>query len=415
MENTTLPNSNRSENKPSISDYLYVLFKWKKFIIINLFIVILITVVVVLIVPKTYKATATIMIPPDSQSGLSGLGGLSSFLGGKSSFAALGSKIFGMGGASEDVILGIVNSRSTITKIIEKFNLIDYYDIDDNNIDKAIKAFSNDFSADVNEFEMIEVSIINKDAEVSADIANYIVKLVDSLNVDINIERAKNSRIFIEKRYKQNVEDLKSAEDSLYNFQRKFGIVVVPEQLEVTVKAAAEIEAELIKKEMASHFAKEIYGDNSPQYLGILAEINLLKKKVNELKNSTNLGESSNILYPFKEMPDIALGYLRAYREVEIQQSILEIVLPMYEQAKVEEQKSMPTLILIDKAVPPQLKHGPKRVVIVIGVFFLTSFFLIPFVFFGEKAFNREKFGNPLQAMHNSFMQRIVKYYRIKF
>ncbi len=415
MENTTLPNSNRSENKPSISDYLYVLFKWKKFIIINLFIVILITVVVVLIVPKSYKATATIMIPPDSQSGLSGLGGLSSFLGGKSSFAALGSKIFGMGGASEDVIMGIVNSRSTLTKIIEKFNLIDYYEIDDNNIDKAIKAFSNDFSADVNEFEMIEISIINKDPEVSADIANYIVKLVDSLNVDINIERAKNSRIFIEKRYKQNVEDLKIAEDSLYNFQRKFGIVVVPEQLEVTVKAAAEIEAELIKKEMASYFAKEIYGDNSPQYLGILAEINLLKKKVNELKNSTNLGESSNILYPFKEMPDIALGYLRAYREVEIQQSILEIVLPMYEQAKVEEQKSMPTLITIDKAVPPQLKHGPKRVVIVIGVFFLTSFFLIPFVFFGEKAFNREKFGNPLQAMHNTFMQRIVKFYRIKF
>ena len=90
---------------------------------------------------------------------------------------------------------------------------------------------------------MIDFSIVNKDPKVSAEIANYLVTLVDSMNIEFSIQRAKNNRIFIEKRYLQNVADLKKAEDSLYKFQKKYGIVAVPEQLEVTVKAAAEIES----------------------------------------------------------------------------------------------------------------------------------------------------------------------------
>ncbi len=123
-----------------------------------------------------------------------------------------------------------------MTDVINKFHLMKYYGIDDNNMDKAIKAFRDDISADPNEYGMIDFSIINKNPKISAEIANYLVDLVDSLNIKFNIERARNNRVFIEKRYVQNVRDLKNAEDSLFKFQRKYGIVAVPEQLEVTVK-----------------------------------------------------------------------------------------------------------------------------------------------------------------------------------
>ena len=267
------------EKRPEFSNYLYVLYKWKKFIIINLFIVAVIAVIITLLIPNQYKSTATIMIPPDNQSGLSGLSGLTGLLGGKSSLASMGSRLFGVSNTSEDVLLGIINSRSALTNIIEKFNLKDYYGIDDNNIDKIIKAFRDDISSEPNDYGMIDISIINKDPGVSAAMANYIVHLVDSVNIKINIERARNNRTFIEKRYLQNVADLKNAEDSLYKFQRKYGIVAVPEQLEVTVKAAAEIEAELFKKEMESYFVKQTYGENSPQYQGIQAALALLRNK----------------------------------------------------------------------------------------------------------------------------------------
>ena len=114
-------------------------------------------------------------------------------------------------------------------------------------------------------------------------------------------------------------------------------------------------------------------------------------------------------------MPNIAIQYLRTYREVEIQQSILEIVMPMFEQAKVEEQKSIPTIMLIDKAVAPELKYSPKRSVIILGLLFFFSFLFIPFVFWAEKSINRENFHNPLQLKETNFFKRIVKIYRMKF
>jgi uncharacterized protein involved in exopolysaccharide biosynthesis len=401
---------NSKESK--LSDYIYILYKWKKFILINLLIFAVLISLVVFLLPNQYKATATLMIPPDNQMGL---GGLTSLLGGKTSIASAGSRLFGMSNTSEDIVLGILNSRTAITNVIMKFDLMDYYEIEDKNMDKAIKAFRNDILADPNEFGMIEFSIINKDPEVSANIANYLVTLVDSLNIQFNIQRAKNNRIFIEKRYYQSVADLKIAEDSLYKFQKKYGIVAVPEQLEVTVKAAAEIESELIKKEMESFFVLQGYGESSPQYLGIQAEIGLLKRKVQELKNSPSLGASSNILYAFKDMPNIAIQYLRTFREVEIQQSILEIIMPMYEQSKVEEQKSIPTIMLMDKAVAPELKYSPRRSIIILGFLFLFTFFLIPFTFWSEKLLNLQEYQNPLQAKEANLIKKIKKIYKMKF
>lgn len=400
------------EKNTTISDYFYVLFKWKKFLIINLIFVTVVTVVVVLLLPNKYKATATIMIPPDTQSAF---GGLTSLLSGKSTLSSMGSKLFGVTGTSEDVLLGILNSRTALTDVIKKFNLIDYYEITENNIDKTIKAFRKDLSADPNEYGMIEISVINKNPKVAADISNYFVHLIDSMNIVLNIERAKNNRIFIEQRYLKNLQDLRAAEDSLYHFQRKYGIVSVPDQLEGTFRAAAEIETQLTRKEIEAFFLKQQYGENSPQYALAIQEVNLLKKKVQELKNSPDLKNKSNILYAFKDMPNIAIDYLRIFREVEIQQAILEFVMPMYEQAKVEEQKSIPTVLIVDKAVPPQLKDSPKRSIIVIGIFLLASFIFIPFVFVGEKAVSRTDFSNPLQSQLKTFYSKILKFYRIKF
>jgi capsule polysaccharide export protein KpsE/RkpR len=402
----------QSQSKPKFSDYIYILYKWRKFIIINLIIIGVIMVGITLLMPNKYKATSTIMVPPDNQ--MNGLGGLTSFLSGKSSIASVGSRIFGVSNTSEDLLMGIITSRTAMTDVITKYNLMKYYKIEDNNIDKAIKALQEDIITEPNEYGMINFSVINKDPKTSALIANYLVRLVDSLNIQLNIQRAKNNRIFIEQRYFQNVADLRKAEDSLYKFQKKYGIVAIPEQLEVTVKAAAEVESQLNLKEMEGYLVKGAYGENSPHYQGILAQEQLLRNKINELKNSSNLSSKSNILYPFKEMPDIAINYLRTYRNVEIQQAILEIVMPMYEQAKVEEQKSIPTIMIIDKAVPPKLKDSPKRTALIAGIVLVFGFLFIPLIFLMEKYSTSDQLNNPLQLKLSGISQKIRNFYRIK-
>jgi tyrosine-protein kinase Etk/Wzc len=402
--------NNMSETSQSESRIFLILYNWKKFIFINLIILGFVGGIIAFTLPHYFKSSATVMVPSSDM----GLGGLTSLLGGKSSVASFGAKLFGVSGSSEDVLLGILNSRTALQNVLDRFELYEYYDGDNRNIDKIIKSFKGDLNFEPNEFGFIEISVVNKDPQKSADIANYFVRLLDSLNIEFNIEQARNNRKFIEKRYLLNVQDIRNAEDSLYKFQKKYGIVAVPEQLEVTVKAAAEIEAKLAEAELKAILIENQIGNTSPQYSIVKDEIDYLRNKVNELKNDSKVNLNSNVLFAFQQMPEISVKYIRLVRELEIQQAILEVILPLYEQVKVEEQKSMPTVINVDKAVPPQLKDSPKRLFIIFLFIFLGTFIFIPFLFVIDRYNKPSPNYNILQQRLFHISQRTKKLYKIK-
>lgn len=122
---------------------------------------------------------------------------------------------------------------------------------------------------------------------------------------------------------------------------------------------------------------------------------------------------SSNIFFPFGKIPGISLAYLRLYRNLEIQQQILEVILPLYEQAKVEEQKSIPTVLIVDKAIPPDEKHTPRRSFIIIGIVMLFFFLFVLLSFVGENAMKREKEGNTVEILTGRIFRTVHKFYRI--
>lgn len=288
----------KQANKLKVSTFISAIYKWKKFLIINLFLVFAIVTVVAFLIPEKFKSTTTIMVASDNSSNL---GGLSNLISGNPVFS-MGAQLLGAGGGSTDIIFGILNSRSTLTNVIKKFDLVKYYEVDDDNIDKTLKALEGNVSFETNEngLSMIDISVTTKDPYFSAKIANYFVKLVDSLNVKLNNEQARNNRIFIEKRYKKNQDDLQIAEDSLYIFQKKYGIIAVPEQFQVIYQAAAEIEATLVQSELTAAMMKNQFGENSPQFELAKKQVQTLKDKVSQLKNSNNLSNESNIFIPLK-------------------------------------------------------------------------------------------------------------------
>jgi len=361
------------------------------------------------LLPEQFKATATVTMAPESSFGIESLTSMLS-----QGPLSIGSKLFGMRTTSEDLILGLLNSRSVLTNVIERYKLDEYYGFKDN-IDKVLKSFIGDLNFDLNEYGLIEVSVINEDPKISSEMANYFVHLVDSINIDLNMEQARNNRKFIEIRYLQNVNDLKFAEDSLFRIQKKYGIFAVPEQLEVSVMAAAEIESQLIQKELTVEIIKSQFGIDSPQFIFLQDEISALRKKVEEIKKSSNLNTRSNVLFAFEKVPQMALDYFREYREVQIQTKILEIILPLYEQAKVEEQKSIPTLLIIDRAVPPVLKYSPKKVFIILLISFFGFFLHLPMLFRMEKVYSLKIQDTILEKKEGILYTKIVKIYKLKF
>jgi uncharacterized protein involved in exopolysaccharide biosynthesis len=76
------------------------------------------------------------------------------------------------------------------------------------------------------------------------------------------------------------------------------------------------------------------------------------------------------------------MNYLRLQREVEIQTKIVTFLLPIYEQAKIEEKRETPTILIIDNPKVAERKSKPKRltmvvVLTIVGFFVVNVYFII--------------------------------------
>jgi tyrosine-protein kinase Etk/Wzc len=391
------------------SEFLNSLYRWRKFLIINIVLVLILSIIYSLTIDETFKSTAVIMLPKEDD--LLGGGQLTGLLSSAAPF--LGGKI-GSSAASMDDMIGILESRTVLQDVVDRFKLMDYFEIEDNNYDKALRATRRIISPEINDNMMIEINVIHENPDTSALIANYLVNVLDSLNKKFNIQQAKSNREFIEMRYVKNVEDLKAAEDSMEQFQKKYGIYVIPEQVEAAFRTIGEIEAQVVEKEILLHGIKAQLGENSPLVRNSQEQINILKNKLKELQSAERLSDESLILFPFKKLPEMYKSYSRLYRDLEVQGKIMEIIMPLYEKARIDEQKSIPTVIVLDYAVPPQLKYEPKKALVVMYFLFPFLFISLILVARAEKLNSVDLVPGSLEEKEYRFYNRLKKIYRIR-
>jgi tyrosine-protein kinase Etk/Wzc len=399
-----------SQRKLQISDFIYILYQWRKLWIINCGIILILTTIIAFSLHKKYKAVASMVVAPDNAG--SGLGGLASLLGGGANMVSFGTKILGGGIFQEDMILGIMNSRSVLENAVTRFDLVGYYKVRSKKMDLAVKKFRKDIAFDPNEFGLIEVSVVNKSPRTAADIANFLVHQADSMNIELNIKRATSQRVYIENRYMKNLSDLKLAEENMSNFQSRYGAFSVPEQIKTAIGVAGKLESELLENQVTLHAIESQFGVQAASYQNIETRIAALKDKLDQLNRNTKANRES-LLIPFQKMPEMQKEYIRKYREVEIQNQLLEFIYPMFEQAKMEEHKSIPAIMIVDQAVPPQLKYSPKRVAIIIGVMMLSFFTHVLLVLRGQGVLFKERFLNPVERQERRFFEGIVRIYKL--
>ncbi|NLT52429.1 MAG: hypothetical protein GXX85_16125 [Ignavibacteria bacterium] len=394
--------------KRKFTDYLSIIFKWKKFIIINLIVVSVIATIISFILPQKYKANTIIMVTENNNS-MGALGGMLNNVG-----SILGGALSGNTGTPMDKIFGYLDSRKILMKVIKKFNLVEYYEIKNFKRDKTLKRFKEDISFELTENGFIDISVINKDPRMSAEIANYFVEILDSLNFEFSLAYAKSYREFIEKRYEENLNDLANAENDMEKFQEDTGIYSVPDQLKIAFEAIARMESELALKEMERDYIAKTDGTQSSRYFLTQNQVELIKEKLASMKKDGSVANKSITDLSFEKLPLRQKQYLRLYRQIEVQSKLLEFILPMYEQAVMEEQKNIPTIVVLDRAIIPQLKDSPKKAFIILTAFSLTLFTLIIIVFQGEAIISSTNSLNIIEIKEKKFFSAVLKLYKIK-
>ena len=388
-----------TQDNEVLTDNLLLFWTNRRLILKNTIIVAFISLIISLLLPKWYASKAVV---------LSSGAGKFNFLSSISPFPVAN---FGLSTINEDInnFIAILQSRTVKEYMVNKFNLVERYNQRD--IEYAMEAFEEKMELEVTEEGTLEISIIDKDPIVAKQMVSEALIMLDQINQNIGMEAGRYNREFLEKRLSQNENNLEKAELDLKIFQEKTGIIDLVAQLSSTMQMSAqaynsifdaytELYAKKIETETQLAVAKTTLSINNPTLMQLEKLLNEqtfqleqlmieLDAKLQYLLSSitpTQVDNIPNIEFSvsFNSLPSLGLENARLIREVKMQSTIQEILIPQYEQAKLEETKNIPTLQLIDKPKVAINKAKPKRALIVIGSTLMSILVSFTFVYAGH-------------------------------
>jgi uncharacterized protein involved in exopolysaccharide biosynthesis len=323
-----------------------------------------------------------------------------------------------LGNVSEEAFnyLAILQSRTASEKVINKFKLRDIYEIDEDvPFEEVLKELEDNVNFSIEDEGNFIISVTDKSPNRAANMANYYVEILNEINTSLSVTEARSNREFIEKRFIQLQLDIISVEDSLQKFSKKYHVIEMEEQLKAAITVAAEIKAQTELAIIERDLLKASYGRDNPLVKQADLKVEKLSNRLAEMKfgEDKNLKSSLNLFIPFEKIPEIGIQYIRLMRDFEIQNKILEFIYPMYEQAKIEEQKNIPAVLVLDKAIPPEKKSSPKRVIIVLAAFLLSLFFSISYAVINESYKSLQKDEVRYRRIKNDIINPIKNSFRV--
>ncbi len=223
-------------------------------------------------------------------------------------------------------MLQILNSNKIADRIIEKFNLMEHYEISPNSKyknTKLYKAYENNITFRRTEYMAVKITVLDKDPKIAADIANDIAELLDSAKSIMQKGRAVKAFKIVEAEYFKLKNEIQQMEDSLTKL-REFGV------------HDYESQSEMMNRQLAIELAK-----------GNKSGIKALEAKLDVLAKYGG---------PYVSLRDALEFDKEKLSEVKIK----------YDEAKIDAEEVLPQKFIVNNAYEAEKKSYPVRWIIVL-------------------------------------------------
>lgn len=257
-------------------------------------------------------------------------------------------------------MLQILSSNKIREKVVNKYNLMEHYRIDPTSRFKytsLFKQYESNITFRRTEFMAVKITVLDRNPQMAADIANTISELLDSTKNAMQRERALMGFKIVEQEYNRLGSEIARMEDSLKKI-REYGVYDYESQ------------SEMINQQLAIEIAR-----------GNTRGINALEEKLAVL---AKYGGSYVSLRDMLDHEKKQLSYLKA----------------RYEEAKVDAEENLPQKFVVESAYKAEKKSYPVRWIIIL-VSTLAAFFISILVIISV-----EKFGKPDSLKKKLIFQR---------
>ena len=349
---------------------------------------------VALLLPPVFTARATLLAPQSQQQGTSGAA--------LAALGALGGLAGGIAPKSPDELyVALLKSDSVDRPLAQRFDLMARYGVDTfealrRTLPKYVRISSDRKSG------LITVEVDDEAPKFAADLANAHREEVTKVLGRLAVSEAQLRRVFFEGQLSETKENLIKAEQALQQVQEKSGVIVLDKQAEALIGGAARLRAQIVATEVQLKVLRTGATEQNPDVMRLNSELRALRAELARMESSKESPTGSAVDLPVGKIPAAAIDYVRARRELKLQETLLESMVRQYEIAKLDEAREGPGLQVVDIALPPDHKSKPSRALIVLSSALLALLASSTFVILRRyAAYSRERDPGSAAAWRN--------------
>ncbi len=382
----------------NILDYLFLLYKGRKFIVLNFFVLTVAAFIAGLLMQKTYKATTVLMPPREVKKGF----GFAEQLASQVTTLRLGTQ-----GSPTDIYVGILKSTVVQVTLIDKFNLVKWYGVSNRDLAQIKLKRSTDVS--ITKEGLIKIEYEDKSPEQAAAICNMYVTVLDSVNQSINQRASRERADFIEQMLNENDIALKQAELDLKRFQFETKAVSPYQQQRVALSVSAELEMDIMQKENElKELRAKSFTDDNPLVTELLNKIQFREEQLSEMRFGGPRSGRETLFVPLQEAPRLTIEYEKLSRRVSALGMLEQLLRNQYEESRIEQVNTTSTVSILDRARPPIRHTKPKRGLIILVAGAASIFFSI-ITIISIEYFNHITQTNPENQKKIEYLTRFLR------
>jgi uncharacterized protein involved in exopolysaccharide biosynthesis len=356
-----------TEEEVSLLDLLIVMVQnWRRILKIAICVT-LVGIIVSLLLPIRYTASTSILPPQQSSSAGAAL---MAQLGSLGSVASLASGSLGLKNPN-DLQVAMLRSRTVEDAMLDRFHLEKLYRAKRKS--EARKKFEKivDITNGAKD-GLIRLSITDSDPKRAADMANGYVEEFKKFSATLAVTEASQRRLFFEQQLSQAKDNLANAEEELKKTEQKTGVIQLDSQARAAIQLVADLRGQIAAKEVQINAMRSFATGENPDLQ--IAEQQLAGLKSQAEKMGAASESAANALIPKGSIQESSLEYIRKLRDVKYFETIFDLLARQYEVAKVDEARQGAVVQIVDRAIVPDHRSFPQRILIVLGAVFLGLF-----------------------------------------
>jgi uncharacterized protein involved in exopolysaccharide biosynthesis len=331
--------------------------------------------------PKIYASTAKIVIPQRAtspgaafipSSGRSGGDGIAGLVAGSLGIQATGTL---------DLFTAYLDSRTMAEDVVAHFDIQRRFKIAEPQQAAIVVMGMREFIP--KKTGTIDIRVEATDPNFAADMANFYADNLDRMNRTFSITDANRQRRFIEARLVETHKALREAEERVRQFEDRNKTLAGanPEDgPRRSMDTFSRLQNTLLEEEIRLASMRLYATDENPEVVLQKLRIEKIQRQLEDAQygnNGNSRGRRArggtrdrSFSLPVAELPSTLLEGIRLRRDLKLQEAMFSLLSSQLEQAKISEARDLPTLQILDRAVPPlyPVKPQVRRSVLFVGL-----------------------------------------------